>query len=879
MNKFKLNKKAFTLTELIAVIVILSILVTLSVVVFMNIRKSVLQKEYDNLVVYLETKGVEYANDTHITTISVEDLIKEGYVKPDDATDIYDPRDKKSLNCYLIKMEFKDGEYVAKFSENIGRNEDGTCKEYTKTSDFKICKVNGSDCEEIVDDEWFGNDVTLGIKYRDVILGDKDVKYSWSTNSGFTSKEKNVTTDVKLIGNVIYKCEVIYGEITGVATKNIKIDKEKPVISEIKVDTNWSPSKIIEVIANDGMGSGIGGYSFVKDNGVCKEFIKENSINVDEMGNYRVCVKDNVGNTSEISNVNVSKIDKNKPEIKVKKENPEIYTGENYNVLNEYFEVTYYDSGGTATCNIETTGSLSAGKYTLTCIATGGNGLKSEPASTTLTVKVFIPSIPNVETRYVNASGNIYNGSWTNKKIYFNLSPGASGDFVTSYQYKIGNGNWTTPSWLSMNGNKGSFTYTNEIENTIYIRACNSETCGESSVGKTIKIDTTAPTCKLSVTASGISIGTKSSDVTKFGVNKSTTASYTNTTQSLGKGKFYGHVYDRAGNTGVCSSEVVDATPLYNKTTSTCNESAVNNPIKYYTRTSRYCNRTQTDTEYSCSSGTYPKTGDYCYQYSSGSSYNGCSSGTYSNGNCVKYRQSSCSYGWTARVTSTAKYTCSKSPTSKKCVNLSHSYSQCVNNGCRWSQVSNTCLGGTYKYCSSGTLIGGSCVKTNQTSCASGWSKKVTTAAEYSCTKSADTCASGWSTCSWCTSSKCKKSTGYVTKTPVYSYSFDSARYAYNQTSCSSNSFSCDSSSNYGKTQVSCTFSRTEDNYTYSYSPVTSTSKNLSSCTSSTGYNTCSGTYTSSQSSMKNKTNVSCAVGSYSCATSYSKVGTSYCYK
>ena len=112
------------MTELIAVIVILSILVTLSVVVFMNIRKSALQKEYDNLVVYLETKGVEYANDTHITTISVEDLIKEGYVKPDDTTDIYDPRDKKSLNCYLIKMEFKDGEYVAKFSENNGRNED-----------------------------------------------------------------------------------------------------------------------------------------------------------------------------------------------------------------------------------------------------------------------------------------------------------------------------------------------------------------------------------------------------------------------------------------------------------------------------------------------------------------------------------------------------------------------------------------------------------------------------------------------------------------------------------------------------------------------------------------------------------------------------------
>ena len=222
-----LNKKAFTLTELIATIVILSILITLSVVVFVNIRRSALETEYSNLVSYLETKGIEYANSTNITTISVEDLIKEGYVKPDDESDIYNPINKTSLNCYLIKMEFKDGEYVAKFSENSGRNEDGTCKEYTKTSDFKICRVNGDSCEEIVDNEWFGNDVTLRIKYRDTLLSRSDASFNWLTNTGYSSEEDTVSTDVKLIGDITYKCEVIYGEMTGVAIENIKIDKEK----------------------------------------------------------------------------------------------------------------------------------------------------------------------------------------------------------------------------------------------------------------------------------------------------------------------------------------------------------------------------------------------------------------------------------------------------------------------------------------------------------------------------------------------------------------------------------------------------------------------------------------------------------------------------
>ena len=874
MNKFKLNKKAFTLTELIAVIVILSILVTLSVVIFMNIRNSVLQKEYDNLVVYLETKGVEYANDTHITTISVEDLIKEGYVKPDDESDIYDPRDRTSLNCYLVKMEFKDGEYVAKFGDNIGRNEDGTCKEYTKTSDFKICKVDNGTCVDIGDDEWFSDNITLGIKYRDIIL-DSDAIYSWLTNTGFTSKGKNVTTEVNLIGDITYKCEVKIKEndkeIIGTAVKNVRIDKEKPVISEIKVDTNWSTNKTIEVIANDGMGSGIDGYAFAKDNGVCREFNNKNKLNVFENGNYKICVKDKVGNISEVSNVSVSKIDKEYPKIRVKKENPEIYTGENYNVLNEYFEVTYPESGGVTTCNIESTGSLSAGKYTLTCTVTAGNGLKVS-ASTTLTVKVFIPSIPNVETRYVNASGNIYNGSWTNKTIYFDLSPGDSKDFVTSYQYKIGNGNWTTPSWLSMNGNKGSFTYTSEIENIIYVRACNSEMCSESSVGKSIKIDTTSPTCKLSVTASGISIGTKSSDVTKFGVNKSTTASYTNSNQSLSAGTFYGHVYDRAGNTGICSSEVVNATPLYNKTTTTCKETFTSNTT---------------------------------YTYDCSSSYDTCASGWTS---CEWCNESKCkkSTGTVSKKYTATTKTCSRSVSSYTCRKSATNCSNytlertCKNAGCYWlagGWNGSGCYGNssfTIRYkCPSGAELNGSyCYKYKQSSCGSDFTASSTTY-KYSWgttrTNSVTSCSNNKIDCNMYNYNKTYTSCSepsYTCSSGTYPNSGNLC-YVYSSGSsyngCSSGS---DTGSGCYKSNVSScpagwsssvNSSSTTNSYTYSAS--SSTSSNLATCTSSTEYNTCSGTYTSSQSSMKNKTNVSCSVGSYSCATGYSKVGTSYCYK
>ena len=64
------NKKGFTLIELIAVLVVLSILITSSVAVFINIRNSVLEKEKSNLITYLETKAIEYANETNVTAVS-----------------------------------------------------------------------------------------------------------------------------------------------------------------------------------------------------------------------------------------------------------------------------------------------------------------------------------------------------------------------------------------------------------------------------------------------------------------------------------------------------------------------------------------------------------------------------------------------------------------------------------------------------------------------------------------------------------------------------------------------------------------------------------------------------------------------------------------
>ena len=65
------NRRGFTLVEMIFVIVVLCLVATASVSIFINIRKSILEKEYNNVVSYLETKAIEYANKTNINTIKI----------------------------------------------------------------------------------------------------------------------------------------------------------------------------------------------------------------------------------------------------------------------------------------------------------------------------------------------------------------------------------------------------------------------------------------------------------------------------------------------------------------------------------------------------------------------------------------------------------------------------------------------------------------------------------------------------------------------------------------------------------------------------------------------------------------------------------------
>ena len=307
------NKKGFTLIELIAVLVVLSILITSSVAVFINIRNSVLRKEKNNLITYLETKAIEYANETNVTAVSVEDLIKIGLIKPDDETDIYDPVTRESMNCYIIDLVWEDGEYKAKFGSNVGKN-GTTCNEYTRRKNLVICQVVGNNCNDIKNEQWFKDDITIGLKFVNGkrIIKESGYEISWKSNTGISSIEDTIKTNVDLIANINYTAKVIKDNEVSEASQIVNIDKEAPIINEIKYNTHWSKSKEIEIIASDGLGSGVGGYVIVLENEKCSGYNTNNKITIKSNGNYKVCIRDKAGNETE-KIIKVSTIDA-KPE-------------------------------------------------------------------------------------------------------------------------------------------------------------------------------------------------------------------------------------------------------------------------------------------------------------------------------------------------------------------------------------------------------------------------------------------------------------------------------------------------------------------------------------------------------------------------------------
>ena len=492
------NKKGFTLIELIAVLVVLSILITSSVAVFINIRNSVLRKEKNNLITYLETKAIEYANETNVTAVSVEDLIKIGLIKPDDETDIYDPVTRESMNCYIIDLVWEDGEYRAKFGSNVGKN-GTTCNEYTRRKNLVICQVVGNNCNDIKNEQWFKDDITIGLKFVNGkrIIKESGYEISWKSNTGISSIEDTIKTNVDLIANINYTAKVIKDNEVSEASQIVNIDKEAPIINEIKYNTHWSKSKEIEIIASDGLGSGVGGYVIVLENEKCSGYNTNNKITIKSNGNYKVCIRDKAGNETE-KVIKVSTID-TKPENPVISASDGIASGNfhskdyilswksTYNGTQDL--VYYYGTDKTKMTNKGTSVGAKKDQYNVIMYVKACTR-ESNLCSGISSYKINVDTKPT--NPVISASDGIASGKYHSKNYTLTWKSTNKGSQKLTYYYGF-NSSKLTSTGTSLNVDMSRYGI------YVYVKACTvNNTC--SGISKyLLNVDTEAPNIGLTI--------------------------------------------------------------------------------------------------------------------------------------------------------------------------------------------------------------------------------------------------------------------------------------------------------------------------------------------------------------------------------------------
>ena len=295
------KSRGFTLTEIIAVVVILGVLIGIATPIYITVSQNTRKNNYNAKVEYLKSKAIAYANENNIdsaTTINAFSLIYAGYVAPDyyEQKDGYEEphitnpiNDTENLACRLIDITFVDNDINATVSDSSVCDLDNVETE-TESLGVNLYGIeNGRVKNSVLINhnvaDWSNKDVLL------VANPTGDVKKVMITKNGETKvidnfkdndeKLTNVTasTDVsgETVNSVIFTTQgtlstdvtitVQYTDTIKVRKIKIQVDKEAP-IAIVESYGGWQgiEYKGASVFLNDGNGSGPKGVYLTNSN-------------------------------------------------------------------------------------------------------------------------------------------------------------------------------------------------------------------------------------------------------------------------------------------------------------------------------------------------------------------------------------------------------------------------------------------------------------------------------------------------------------------------------------------------------------------------------------------------------------------------------------
>ena len=367
-NEGCLLNNAFTLIELLGVLIILAVIALITFPIIDNAIKNSREKSLERTIDAIEEAAYRYSieNDigypTEKQALYLSEIQSKGFLE----SSIINPVTEEELSgCVWYYWESNYNQYIFEY--------DSECVKVDTEPTINIIYNEGL----INSNGWAKENIAV------TLSGNGEIKYCLADSECEPNEIVETGNNTKFITSegTNYICALTTNSLgsSDALCQSFKLDKTIPTagtatFSGTLGSNSWYTSNVTVRVSN-------GSDSLSGHNNTTSSI---SSITSNTTGRtVTITTTDKAGNTA--TRTYTIKVDKNAPTLAAKSGTVEIKKGAS-NVVANYFTVSYSTSGGSISCTPTNTSSLAVGSRTLSCTATGGNG-KTTTATKSITVK------------------------------------------------------------------------------------------------------------------------------------------------------------------------------------------------------------------------------------------------------------------------------------------------------------------------------------------------------------------------------------------------------------------------------------------------------------------------------------------------------------